>query len=100
MALERMELSRASSIGSDARRGMQEHPTVKPTAMLKDALLDLTNRGDIVVDPFRGSGSTLVAADKTGRVCHGIELGNAAVLVETDEAFDVLAALMSREATV
>jgi DNA modification methylase len=64
----------ASSLGSDARRGLKDHPTVKPTAMLEDALLDLSNRSDIVVDPFLGSGSTLIAADKTGRVCRGIEL--------------------------
>jgi DNA modification methylase len=64
----------ASSLGSDARRGLQDHPTVKPTAMLEDALMDLTNRGDIVVDPFLGSGSTLIAADKAGRVCRGVEL--------------------------
>ncbi len=57
--------------GADARRGLKDHPTVKPTAMLEDALLDLTNRGDIVIDPFLGSGSTLVAAEKTGRVCRG-----------------------------
>ena len=38
----------ASSLGSDARRGLKDHPTVKPTAMLEDALLDLSNRGDIV----------------------------------------------------
>ena len=37
----------ASSLGSDARRGLRDHPTVKPTVMLEDALLDLTNRGDI-----------------------------------------------------
>ena len=37
----------ASSHGSDARRGLRDHPTVKPTVMLEDALLDLTNRGDI-----------------------------------------------------
>src|SRR6478752_1680930 len=59
----------ASSLGSDARRGLKDHPTVKPTALLEDALLDLTNRGDIVIDPFLGSGSTLIAADKTGRIC-------------------------------
>ena len=64
----------ASSLGSDARRGLQEHPTVKPTAMLEDALLDLTNRGDVVIDPFLGSGSTLIAAETTGRVCRGVEL--------------------------
>ena len=61
-------------MGSDARRGLQDHPTVKPTAMLEDALLDLTNRGDIVLDPFLGSGSTLIAADQTGRVCRGVEI--------------------------
>ena len=40
----------ASSLGSDGRRGLKHHPTVEPTAMLEDALLDLTNRGDIVVE--------------------------------------------------
>jgi DNA modification methylase len=64
----------ASSMGSDTRRGLQDHPTVKPTAMLQDALLDLANRGDIVLDPFLGSGSTLIAAEATGRVCRGVEI--------------------------
>lgn len=64
----------ASSIGSDARQGLQSHPTVKPTAMLEDALLDLTHRGEIVLDPFLGSGSTLIAAEKSGRICRGVEL--------------------------
>jgi DNA modification methylase len=64
----------ASSLGSDARRGLQDHPTVKPVAMLEDALLDVTSRGDLVIDPFLGSGSTLIAAEKTGRVCYGVEL--------------------------
>jgi DNA modification methylase len=64
----------ASSLGSDARAGLKEHPTVKPVAMLEDALLDLTDRGDIVVDPFLGSGSTLIAAEKAGRRCFGVEL--------------------------
>jgi DNA modification methylase len=41
--------------------------------MLEDALLDLTNRGDIVADSFLGSGSTLIAAETTGRVCRGLE---------------------------
>jgi DNA modification methylase len=59
---------------SDARRGLKEHPTVKPTAMLEDALLDLTDRSDIVIDPFLGSGSALIAVDATGRVCCGVEL--------------------------
>jgi DNA modification methylase len=64
----------ASSLGSDARRGLQDHPTVKPTAMLQDALIDLSNRGEIVLEPFGGSGSTLIACEKTGRLCRAIEL--------------------------
>ena len=93
----------ASSLGSDARRGLMDHPTVKPTAMLEDALLDLTNRCDVVLDPFLGSGSTLIAAENTNRVCRGVELdplyvdviirryeaatGKSAVLVDSREKF-------------
>jgi DNA modification methylase len=57
-----------------ARRGLKGHPTAKPTAMLADALLDLSNSGDIVIDPFLGSGSTLIAADKIGHVRRGVDL--------------------------
>lgn len=50
------------------------HPTVKPVALVADALLDCSARGDLVLDTFLGSGSTLIAAERTGRVCCGIEL--------------------------
>ena len=50
------------------------HPTVKPVSMLRDAILDVTRRGDIVLDCFLGSGSTLIACEQTGRICRGIEL--------------------------
>jgi DNA modification methylase len=50
------------------------HPTVKPVALIVDALLDASRRGEIVLDPFIGSGSTLIAADKIGRRCFGIEI--------------------------
>lgn len=63
----------ASSLGSDARKGLQHHPTVKPVALLADALLDLTERDEVVLDPFLGSGSTLIAAEQTGRRCYGVE---------------------------
>ena len=82
--------------------------------MLEDALLDVSNRGDIVIDPFLGSGSTLIAADKTGRVCRGVELdplyvdvivrryeaatSNRAVLIETGEIFEALAVRRAHEA--
>ena len=88
-------------------------PTVKPVAMLEDALLDMTERGDIVIDPFLGSGSTLIACEKTGRRCRGVELdplyvelilrryeavtGQAAVLESTGETYG-LAARGQREA--
>lgn len=49
------------------------HPTVKPVEMLRDAILDVTKRGDIVLDSFLGSGSTLIAAEKSKRICYGIE---------------------------
>lgn len=77
--------------------------TVKPVAMLEDALLDMTERDDIVLDPFLGSGSSLIAAEKTGRRCRGTELdplyvdvilhqyetvtGRVAVLESTGETF-------------
>ena len=64
----------ASSLGSNARKGLKDHPTVKPLAMIKDTLLDLTNRGDLVLDPFLGSGTTLLACEETDRICRGFEL--------------------------
>ena len=94
-------------MGSEARKGLQHHPTVKPITMLEDALLDMSNRGDIVLDPFLGSGSTLLAAERTGRRCCGVELdplyvdvilrryeavtGRPAVLEGTGETFAELA---------
>jgi DNA modification methylase len=50
------------------------HPTVKPVAMLADILRDCTKRGDLVLETFLGSGSTLIAAEETGRACVGVEL--------------------------
>jgi DNA modification methylase len=50
------------------------HPTVKPVAMVADAILDSSRRGDIVLDCFLGSGTTLMAAERTGRQCRGLEL--------------------------
>src|SRR5580704_12953450 len=50
------------------------HPTVKPVAMVADAILDCSARRDIVLDAFLGSGTTLIAAERTGRRCYGLEL--------------------------
>jgi DNA modification methylase len=50
------------------------HPTVKPVALVADAIMDCTARGEIVLDPFLGSGTALIAAERVGRICYGIEL--------------------------
>lgn len=50
------------------------HPTVKPVELVKDAILDATKRGQIVLDSFLGSGTTLIAAEECGRICYGIEI--------------------------
>ena len=66
----------AASVARTSEEGnpLAMHPTVKPLALIADILLDSTIKGDIVVDPFMGSGTTLIAAEKLGRVARGIEL--------------------------
>jgi len=89
------------------RDELEMHPTVKPVALVADALLDVTKRGDLVLDPFGGSGTTLIAAEKTGRAARLIEFdplycdvilrrfeaftGKRARLVETGETFEGVA---------
>lgn len=64
-----------SASGSSGEGNLRElHPTVKPVALIADAILDASERGDIVLDPFLGSGTTVIAAEKTGRIGYGIEL--------------------------
>jgi len=50
------------------------HPTVKPLELVKDAILDCSDRGRIILDAFAGSGTTLLAAARTGRVGYDIEI--------------------------
>jgi hypothetical protein len=59
---------------SDEGNLLALHPTVKPVAMVADAILDCTARGEIVLDGFLGSDTTLMAAERVGRVCCGIEI--------------------------
>jgi DNA modification methylase len=66
----------ANAFGRGAEEGklLSVHPTVKPTAMVADAIMDCSRREDIVLDPFLGSGTTILAAERTGRCGFGIEL--------------------------
>lgn len=63
----------ANRQGSSAAEALAIHPTPKPLPLVADALLDFTRKGDIVLDPFMGSGSTIMAAQQTGRRARGIE---------------------------
>ena len=91
------------------------HPTIKPVRLVADAILDCTARGDIVLDGFLGSGTTVIAAERTGRRCFGLELaplyvdtivrrwqaytGEQACLASSGRSFDELEAeLVERDA--
>lgn len=63
-----------NQFGKDRKRMLDMHPTVKPISLLTDALLDTSKLGDLILDPFAGSGSTLAAAHRTRRVGRAIEL--------------------------
>ena len=60
--------------GTDEGNLLALHPTVKPVALVEDAILDCSARGDVVLDAFLGSGTTVIAAERTGRRCYGLEL--------------------------
>ncbi|MGY4513632.1 site-specific DNA-methyltransferase [Bradyrhizobium sp. USDA 3650] len=62
-----------NAFGND-RADLQLHPTVKPVAMVEDAIRDCSRRKGLVLDPFLGSGTTLIAAERAGRIGYGIEI--------------------------
>jgi DNA modification methylase len=66
----------ANSMGRGTEEGnlLALHPTAKPIKLVADAILDCSARGDLVLDPFLGSGTTLMAAERVGRRCYGIEI--------------------------
>ena len=68
-----------NTFGADREADLADHPTVKPTALVADAIMDVSRRGDIVLDCFGGSGATLLAAEQTGRKARLIELDPAYV---------------------
>jgi DNA modification methylase len=67
------EYEAVGSFGSH-KKDIKLHPTVKPYEMVKDIILDASPRDGIVLDSFIGSGTTIIAAEKSKRVCYGIEI--------------------------
>ena len=105
-----------NSFGAGRDDLLAMHPTCKNVSMLSDAIRDTSDRGDIVLDGFLGSGSTLIAAERTGRRCFGMELdplyvdtivqrwekatGKSATLESTGETFAEATDRRLREAKV
>lgn len=95
-----------SSLSASRAEELAMHPTVKPVTLIADAIKDCSRRGEIVLDGFGGSGSTLIAAEKTGRSARLLEYdplycdriirrweawtGKKATLVETGDSFEQL----------
>lgn len=73
-----------NSLVGSRKEDLALHPTVKPTAMVADAIQDVTRRGELVLDVFLGSGTTLLAAERTGRRFRGVEIDPAYVDVALD----------------
>lgn len=63
-----------NSVGNKERDALEDHPTVKPVKLVADAMYDCSKEGSIILDLFLGSGTTIVAAEQTGRVCFGQEM--------------------------
>ena len=66
--------AKSFSKASDEGDMLANHPTPKPVRMIADAILDCTKRGDIILEMFCGSGTAIIAAERTGRACYAIEL--------------------------
>lgn len=104
----------ANKKGSSAAEMLADHPCPKPTRLVADALLDVTKMGDLVLDPFMGSGTTIIACAEVGRIARGIELdskyvdvavrrwnalaGQEATLGTTQETFSEVEARRAKEA--
>jgi DNA modification methylase len=93
-----------NTLRTERRKELALHPTVKPVALVADAIRDCSRRGDLVLDPFAGSGTILIAAERTGRKARALEIdphyvdvavcrwqsytGKTAILSATGESFE------------
>lgn len=82
-----------NSLKGSRREDLDLHPTVKPTGLVADAIRDVTRHGDLVLDIFLGSGTSLIAAERTGRRFRGLDIDPAYV----DVAVERWSALTGRE---
>ena len=73
-----------NSMAGSRREDLALHPTVKPVAMVADAYQDVTRRGDVVFDMFLGSGTSLIAAERTGRRFRGCDIDPAYIDVAVE----------------
>lgn len=105
-----------NTFGAGRMADLEAHPTVKPIALVADAIRDVSRHGDIVLDAFMGSGTTILAAERAGRVAYGIEIdpgyvdvalqrwekmtGTSAVLQSTGQSFAEVAAARAEKAAV
>ena len=74
-----MEVAGLNSFGKGRMEALESHPTRKPVELIAELIRDVTDMGDIVLDGFLGSGTCLIAAERTRRICHGLELDPAYV---------------------
>ncbi|MGN6595921.1 site-specific DNA-methyltransferase [Sphingopyxis terrae] len=100
-----------NSLKADRDEELAMHPTVKPVAMVADAIRDCSRRGGVILDAFSGSGTTIIAAEQTGRRARAIELdpryvdvairrwqhltGGKATLAGSDSTFDELSEMVA-----
>jgi len=110
------EYAGINSFGNDRDAALAMHPTVKPVAMIADAVRDCSKHSQIVLDPFAGSGTTVIAAEKTGRRAYVLELdplycdtiirrwqtftGKDAVHADAGRSFDEIEEIRTAEAAI
>ena len=106
------QVANLNPFGGNHEEGPTGHATQKPVELMRRPILNHTERGVAVYDPFLGSGTTLIAADMTERICYGLEIdprycdvivrrwqeftGNKAILDQANKSFEVIAAERSR----
>ena len=96
-----------NTLRAERKAELALHPTVKPVALVTDAIKDCSRRGGIILDPFAGSGTVLIAAERTGRKAYAMEIdpsyvdvairrwqaftGKKALLAPLDDSFEEMA---------